>query len=138
MRRELYLVDSSVWLEVLPPRRGAQALRERIDELLAADVVATMGMVRLELLGGAPSEAEWHRLSGLLSALHPLPVGDQHWEEAALMGFHLRRQGISVPFTDLLVGAVAVSADAVLVHRDRHFDLMASHLPLRVQSYVAA
>jgi len=137
MRRELYLVDTSVWLEVLPPRRGAQALRDRVDELLAADVVATMGMVRLELLGGARSEEEWHRLSDLLSALHPLPVGDQHWEEAALMGFRLRRQGIAVPFTDLLIGAVAMSADAVLVHRDRHFDLIASHLPLRVQSYVA-
>ena len=136
MRRDLYLVDTSIWLEVLPPTRGSQELRERVDQLLAADVAATMGLVRLELLGGARTEEEWRRLSELLSALHPLPVEDRHWEEAARMGFQLRRLGVTVPFTDLLTAAVAMAADAVVVHRDRHFDVIAHHLALRVESYV--
>jgi predicted nucleic acid-binding protein len=135
---ESYLVDTSVWLEVLPPGREASALRDRIDGLLAADLVATVGMVRLELLGGARSEGEWRRLRELLSALHNLDVAEEHWDEAAEMGFQLRRQGITVPFTDLLIGAVAIRNRAVVLHRDRHFDLMAGHLALEVESHVAA
>ena len=138
MPSDLFLVDTSIWLEVLPPGRNNQSVRDRIDELLAADHVATTGMVRLELLGGARSHEEWDRLSRLLQALHQLPVTEAQWQEAAHMGFLLRRQGISVPFTDLLIGAVSIESSAVLLHRDRHFDLIASQLPLQVESYVAA
>lgn len=137
MINELFLVDTSIWLEVLPPRRGSQDLRERIDGLLAADAIATTGMIRLELLGGTRPQAEWDRLGELLSALHNLPVDEDMWQEAARMGFQLRRQGISVPFTDLLIAAVAMSADSVVMHRDRHFDFITSHLQLKVESYVA-
>ncbi|MBM3925574.1 MAG: PIN domain nuclease [SAR202 cluster bacterium] len=136
MNAERYLVDTSVWLEVLPPDRGTGALRQRIDELLAADRVATTGMIRLELLGGARTQEEWRRLRDLLSALHLLPVDEDHWDEASQLGFRLRRQGIAVPFTDLLVGAVAMRDGAVVLHRDRHFDLMAAHVSLKVESRV--
>lgn len=135
MSPDRFLVDTSVWLEVLPPGRSGDALRQRVDELLAGDQVATTGMVRLELLGGARSESERVRLGQLLSALHLLPVTEEHWGKAAWMGFQLRKQGISVPFTDLLIGAVALGGGAVVLHRDRHFDLMASHLSLKVESY---
>jgi hypothetical protein len=138
MQDDLFLLDTSVWLEVLPPGRGNLALRERIDALLSADRVATTGMVRLELLGGARSQEEWDRLGRLLSALHHLPVTEEHWQEAARMGFQLRRQGVAVPFTDLLIGSVAILAGAILVHRDRHFDFIASHLSLKVESHVTA
>ncbi len=137
MKTDLHLVDSSVWLEVLPPGGSASSLRARIDSLLAADAVATTGMVRLELLGGARTEAEYRRLTELLSALHFLPLPEEGWDEAAHLGFELRRRGITVPFTDLLIAAVALRGGVVLLHRDHHFDLIASHLPLKVESHLA-
>jgi hypothetical protein len=137
MRVEYYLVDTSIWLDVLPPGRGSEELRQRIDGLLAADLVATTGMICLELLGGARTTEEWGRLGELLSALHLLPVTEGHWDEAAKLGFQLRRQGITVPFTDALIGAVALRDGATVVHRDRHFDQMAAHAALKVESYVA-
>ena len=136
MRSDLFLVDTSVWLDVLPPGGSNSGLRDRIDSLLAADRVAATGMVRLELLGGARSDEEWNRLSDYLSALHHLPMEEEAWREAAQMGFLLRREGVTVPSTDLLIGAVAVKSDAVLLHRDRHFDLIAQHLPLLVESHL--
>ncbi|MBI2172571.1 MAG: PIN domain-containing protein [Chloroflexi bacterium] len=136
MQAERFLIDTSVWLDVLPPGRGSDSLRRRVDALLAADVVATIGMVRLELLGGTRSQKEWLRLGQLLSALHQLEIPEAQWDEAARLGFQLRRQGVVVPFTDLLITSVAILNGAVLVHRDRHFDLMAPHLRLRVESYV--
>lgn len=133
-----FLVDTSVWLEVLPAGTGDTPLRRRIDELLAADVVATTGMVRLELLGGARTAEEWARPGEMLSALHYVSVEDSHWKAAAELGFHARRSGLTVPFTDLLIGAVAISVDAILVHRDRHFDLLATQSSLKVESHVQA
>jgi len=135
MQSSLYLVDTSVWLEVLPAR-GSSELRQHVDALLAADVVATTGMVRLELLGGARTEIEYRRLGELLSALHALPLDEERCDEAARLGFQLRHRGITVPFTDLLIAAVTIQAGAILVHRDRHFDLMADHLPLDVESHL--
>ena len=87
MRNELFLVDTSIWLEVLPPGRGSHPLRERIDELLAADLVATTGIVRLVLLGGTRSQEEWEQLNDMLSALHNLEATEETWQEAARMGF---------------------------------------------------
>ena len=138
MRGELFLVDTSIWLDVLPRSSVRPALSEGISELLLADEVATMGMVLLELLSGARTRKEWERLRDLLGALHRLLVADGDWEEAAGMGFERRRQGLSVPSTDLLIGAVAIRAGASVVHRDHHFDFIAARFPLQVESYVAA
>jgi predicted nucleic acid-binding protein len=138
MTDSLYLVDTSVWIEVLPSNRPATPLRERIDGLLAADMVATTGVVRLELLGRARGEAEFRKLGELLSALHQLEIAEERWEEAAQLAFGLRRKGISVPFTDLLISAVTAHNGAILLHRDRHFDVVAGHTPLVVESHVQA
>jgi len=136
MQSNLYLLDTSVWLDVLPPAGTNADLRVRVGELLAADRVATTGMVRLELLGAARTEQEWNRLRDYLLALHQLPMEEETWQEAAQLGFQLRCQGVTVPFTDLIIGVVAIISDTVLLHRDRHFDLMARHVPLHVESYV--
>ena len=136
MQSNLYLLDTSVWIDVLKAGGTNTDLRDRVDALLAADRVTITGMVRLELLGSARTEPQWDRLQDYLSALHQLPVDEETWQEAAHMGFQLQRQGVTVPFTDLMIGAVAVRAGAVLLHRDHHFDLMARHLPLHVESFL--
>ena len=66
MTDELYLIDTSVWLEVLPRGRWNASMKQRVDGLLGADLAAITGMIRLELLGGARSEQEWERLDRLL------------------------------------------------------------------------
>jgi predicted nucleic acid-binding protein len=135
MPDSLYLVDTSTWVEVLRPGRGSLELRARIDVLLKADAVATTGMVRMELLGGTLAESEYTRLDKHLSALHLLPTQEERWTEAARLGFQLRRQGVTIPFTDLLIAVTAVHADATLIHCDRHFDLIGARSPLKLESY---
>ena len=112
MPSELYLVDSSLWIEVLHPDRSQPDSRRRVDALLAADAVATMGLVKLEILSGARTEADYRRLERILSALHTLPVAEQRWDEAADLGFRLRRKGIIVPSTDLLIAVTALHEGA--------------------------
>ena len=87
-------------------------------------------------MGVARTDSVWTQLNDHVSALHQLAMEEVTWHEAAQIGFQLRRQGVTVPFTDLVIGAVAITSGSVLLHRDRHFDMMADHVPLQVESYL--
>lgn len=131
-----YLIDTSVWLDVLPRQPRHAALRMRVDALVATGTAVTVGVVRTELLRGARDDAQYHRLERLLSALPELPTADDTWTRAGRLGFQLRRQALTVAIPDLLIAVLAMSADAVVVHRDHDFDLLARHVPLRVESHL--
>ena len=131
----LVLIDTSVWVPFLrrsPPR----ALKSEVDLLLAEDRVAIFPMIRLELLGGTKSTKEFERLGSRLDALHRIAVEEANWEMAAELAFKLRQRGKPIPYTDILVGSAAILSDALLLHADRHFDLMAEDTDLRVRSLV--
>lgn len=134
----LYLIDSSVWIEVA--RRGSDhtSLRARVEELLAGGLVVTVGMVRLEVLGGLSNEDEYDRRAAVFDALPALATTDERWNEAARLGSRFRRQGLTIPSTDLLIAAVAIDSGATVLHRDRHFDVIAQHAPLLVESHVVS
>lgn len=135
----MHLIDSSVWIDYFSPRTQVPPLAElwdRVDSLIATGEAAVTGMVRLEVLGGARNERDYQQLEQALRGLVALPVTDVTWEQAAAIAFRLRRRGLTVPFTDALIASVALQAEAVLLHRDRHFDTIAAHFPLRVESHV--
>jgi len=50
----------------------------------------------------------------------------------------LRRRGITIPSTDILIGTCALNVGAILVHADTHFDLMVNPLHLQTESHVQA
>jgi predicted nucleic acid-binding protein len=132
---DLILVDTSVWVRYL--RRGADPdLIRQVQGWLGARQVATTGIIKMELLPASRTEAEFQRLCVTLDALEHLMPDDAIWSAAARNGFSLRRSGIIVPTTDLLIATVAQHAGARLAHWDRHFELMAPHLALRTISFL--
>jgi predicted nucleic acid-binding protein len=58
------------------------------------------------------------------------------WDKASLLVFNLRRKGITIPHTDILIAACAMSEGCVLLHADNHFDIIARHTDLIVESFV--
>ena len=69
-------------------------------------------------------------------ALECLETDNDLWQRACDYGFKLRRSGLTVPSTDVLIASCALRAHAVLIHADAHFDLMEKPLGLRSESYV--
>ena len=53
------------------------------------------------------------------------------WLRAARLGYELRREGHTVPLADLATAIVAMHNDADLLHRDRHFSVIAGASNLR-------
>lgn len=135
MSNNLVLIDTSVWIPFL--RKSPPPLvKNEVDRLLAEDRVAIFPMIRLELLGGTKSTREFERLGSRLDALRQIPADEGNWVMAAELAFKLRQLGKAIPYTDILVGSAAILADVLLLHADKHFDLMAEDTDLRVKSLV--
>ena len=131
MPTDLFLVDTSVWVMAL--RKDFQpAAKDRMEYLLIENRVAICGIIRLEILGGTRAEKEFYTLKSRLDSLHHL---ETIWNDACELAFTLRRKGVIVPYTDILIASSALSAGATLLHFDRHFDLIAGITDLNVESF---
>jgi predicted nucleic acid-binding protein len=135
MSNNSFLVDTSAWILALR-KDFDPAVKERIDHLLKENALITTGMIKLEILGGTKTETEFQRLKRRLDALDSVETDTPLWEKSYDLAFKLRRKGITVPYTDILIAACALKLGSTVVHADAHFDLMAGHISLKVESFV--
>lgn len=128
----MILIDTSAWIEFL--RDTDSRVCNRVDGLLAEDV-ATCDPIRMEVLAGARDEQHLHRLRRLLARATVLPTGPAAYDHAAAIYRHCRREGETVrKLMDCLFAAVALSADAAILHRDADFDVIARHTELKLDA----
>ena len=135
MSNNSFLVDTSAWILALR-KDFVPAVKEQIDHLLKENAIITTGMVKLEILGGTKTETDFQRLKRRLEALDTVELDTPLWERSYDLAFKLRRKGITVPYTDILIAACALKTGSTVVHADAHFDLMAAHISLKVESFV--
>lgn len=135
MNDKQYLIDSSLWIFALR-KNPHKEIKDFIDRLLEMNSVYIIGLIKVELLGGVKSEKEFLTLKDHLDALQYIEVDAALWDGASRLAFELRKKGITVPFTDILIAAVAGQKKLVLVHADHHFDLIARYTKSKVISYV--
>jgi predicted nucleic acid-binding protein len=137
MPNNLFLVDTSVWILALR-KDFLPDVKDRVAYLLKENAIITSGMIKLELLGGTKEEKEFQRLKIRLDALEMVETNTSLWERAYDLAFSLRRKGITVPYTDILIAASALIMAATVVHADSHFDLIAHQCDIKVESFVDA
>lgn len=131
----MILVDSSAWIEFL--RRTESPTHRRLAALVSAGApLAVTDAVSLELLSGVSEEdraTTLHRFLLGFAQVATRPPGD--FEEAAAINRVCRRAG-EAPRSrlDCLIAAVALRTGAEVLHRDRDFDLISRHVPLRVHA----
>lgn len=135
MSNDVFLIDTSAWLLALR-KDFIPEVKELIDRLLRDGVVITTGIIKLGIIGGAGTQDEFQRLKSRFNALDDIRTDDSIWQKACELGFELRRKGITVPHTDILIAACALQSESVIVHADTHFDLMARHAGIKVESLV--
>jgi len=133
----MVLIDTSAWIFALK-KNPFLPLKKRIDALLREDLVVTFGMVKLELLGGARTKKEFDRLKNRLDALYEISTDTILWGVASQLAFKLHRKGLTIPYTDILIACAALHSKAILLHADAHFDLLAKHTDLKVESFLSS
>ena len=131
----MILVDASAWIEFL---RGTGSPVDRtLTKLLQENAeLATSEVVAMELLAGVPSDHARHAIRSRLLSLDFLSLdGLADFEDAASVYRACRLAGETLRgLTDCLVAVPAIRADAEILHRDRDFDAIARHTPLRIHS----
>ncbi|HUL73242.1 MAG TPA: PIN domain-containing protein [Vicinamibacterales bacterium] len=118
----MIVVDTSVWIAAL--RRSASEEARALSGLLDADEVALPVAVRLELLSGA-SNADRPSLRRALSALPILYPTDETWSVIDRWVERAHRSGWHFGVGDLLIGAMAHEAGALLWSLDADFERLA-------------
>ncbi len=120
----MILVDSSVL--VTAQRRPDFGLYAKLSDIDAA----YCGAVEAELLSGVRTPTEKARTEAILAALNRIDTPEAVWPLAGSFLQIMGQAGLPLPFSDVLIAAVAVHHGSELWARDNHF--------LRLQKLVPA
>ena len=124
-----YLVDTSVWVEFL--RGKKTAIKKRLEKLLDENRAAVSGIILAELLTGISSEKDQDFLEESFLGLPYLETTRDIFAMAGKMGAALRKKGITMPLSDMLIAALAKAHGLTVLTLDNHFKTLAR--PLGVQ-----
>lgn len=120
----MVLVDSSVWIEALR-RDGRLDIKLAVEGLLDVYEAQWCAPVRLEVLGGARPE-ERRRLGQHFSVIPYRGCDEGDWDRAISLAWTLRDKGISIPWVDVLIAAIALHDGTRLFAIDTHFQTIAA------------
>lgn len=83
--------------------------------------MVTARIVLTELLQGAKSQGEFDAILDGMAALPLLSTTLSTWVEAGKISFSLRRKGITIPTTDLIISSLALEHKCMIFTMDPHF-----------------
>lgn len=129
MITETILVDTSAWIASFK-RTGNAELKEFLRSAVMNSLAATSPVIILEIIQGCRSERERDAMKAHLQQLTVVNIGQTAWEYSYQLAFSLRRSGLTVPTVDTIIAAIALEHECILLHQDRHYELIARHCPL--------
>jgi predicted nucleic acid-binding protein len=124
----MVLVDSSAWIEGFR-RKGDLRVKLALEGLLEAYEAQWCAPVRLEVLGGARKE-ERTALGRHFSVIPYRPCLNDDCDRTIALAWKLRSHGLTVPWLDVLIAAIAIHDGTRLYTIDAHFEAIAQHTPL--------
>jgi len=127
------LIDSSAWIEYYR-KEGNKDYKAVISNAIQNNEAAVNGIIQLEILVFTKTQSEYNDILSDFSAFHNLELNDTVFQKASEIGFNLRRKGITIPASDLIIAASAMDNDCQLLHLDKHFTFIAEFYPLKLDS----
>lgn len=118
----MILVDTNIIIDFWYNPSGASR-RVFIEE-----TVAICGITKAELMHGAESEEDLLIISKALSDFEYIPMDESIWDEVGKLNYRLRKSGITVPFQDAVLCALALRYDLPIYSNDKHFALMKTEI----------
>jgi len=129
---DCYLVDTSVWIDYF--RGNNNELSDVIDQLIDEDRIFINGIIKCELLVGTKTRKEYNSINGTLDCINWLELDGSVFAEISKVGFKLKREGISVPLSDLIIAVQANLNNHILIENNKHYKIINQILPLRLYS----
>jgi len=111
--------DTCAWIDYFRP--GVAPLGQILDQVLAAGIIYVCGPVLYELFQGAKSEKERALLTSAFGALPYLEIDEALWIKAGQLSADMRKEGKTIPFSDILIAALAIEHNLAVLTMDEHF-----------------
>ena len=130
----MILVDSSVWIDYFNGRRTWQT--NLLDNLLSDVPIIVGDLILAEILQGFRSDDDYESAKSYLSDLPFRQMGGYQVALKSAQNYRiLRKKGVKVRKTiDVIIGTYCILEGLPLLHDDRDFDPMGSHLSLKILS----
>ena len=130
----MILVDSSVWIDYFNGHKTWQT--NLLDSLLSNVPIIVGDLILAEILQGFRSDNDYESAKSYLS---DLPFRQMGGYQVAVQSAHnyriLRKKGVTVRKTiDVIISTFCIMEGFPLLHDDRDFDPMVSHLSLKILS----
>ena len=116
----MVIADTSVW--ILFFNQPASPEKREIDALIDADRLALVGVVLAELVQGCRTPGEADTIISKLSGLRFLETSFSTWKRGGELSFALRRKGITLPLSDLIVAVHVLEHRCQVYTLDPHFE----------------
>jgi hypothetical protein len=113
------IVDTCVWIDFF--REPESEITFHLKSLLRERKVIMVGMVMAEILQGVKATKEANLVKQSLEKLPYLEITRNIWEAAGEISASLRGTGITIPLSDLIIAAVALSGNHEIFTIDPHF-----------------
>ena len=126
----MILIDSSCWIEFLRPG-GDPHVRAVVADALEEAEAAVCDVTRVEILGNIARDREYEVTKTVFDGATAVAVDRADYDRGIAVGRALRKSGYAAPAVDLLLAAVALNRDALVLHTDRHFEVMGEVAGLR-------
>lgn len=116
------LPDTCAWIDFFSGKDSPAKIA--LAAALKSATVYTCGPVLFELLQGTRSERDRELLLTAHRSLEYAEPTPAVWLRAGDLSAELRRTGTTIPFSDLLIAALAIENRLEIITADRHFMLV--------------
>lgn len=119
----MILVDTNIFIDYF---RGQDiSLNKNFDSL----EIGICGIIKSELLHGALTDDEADNMIKAFTSFELVTIDEYDWEFVGLMLQTIRRQGFSLPVTDVLIAYLGIKYDIPVWTKDHHFKVVQSIYP---------
>ncbi len=126
------MVDTCIWVDFFKNTNHDQC--DMLEHLIMEDRVLVSDVVRAELLVGSKSIKEFKLIESVINGLKIAPVNSEVFNEAANLGYELRRQGQTLPLTDLIIAAQCQQQNIPVWTKDKHFLVLHDKFNLEIKN----
>jgi hypothetical protein len=116
----MVIADASAWIAYFTDPDSTE--KRAIDALIDDREVALVGVVLAELMQGCRDPKESREILETVTALDFLDSTRLTWQRTGELSASLRRSGITIPLTDLLIAAIALEHNCQVFTLDPHFE----------------
>ena len=113
------LADTSIWIEFFNPRSD---IGNKLEKLIKENSVWTCGTVLFELVQGTKTDYEKSTITGILSNLKYVEMTQFFWQKAGELSGSLKRKGLNLPLSDIIVASIAIEHNLKIFTLDKHFE----------------